>query len=73
MTGVMKFLAGVAAIPIGGVVAGFGLVHYGVASPLWLLIFGVMTLVGLTLLVWGGKTVLSVVSVKISISDERDA
>lgn len=72
MTGVIRFVAGVVSILIGSVAAGFGLVHYGVASTFWLLIFGVITLVGLILLVWGSKTVLSAVSVEITVSDERD-
>lgn len=70
---VLQFVAGVAAVLIGGVAVGLGLVHYGVDSSLWLVAFGMTVLVGLTLVVWGGRTVRSVLPVpRISISIKRN-
>jgi hypothetical protein len=69
----VQFVTGVAAVLIGGAAIGLGLVHYGVDSSLWLLTFGTTVLVGLTLFVWGGRTVLSVLPVpRLTVSIERN-
>lgn len=61
-----------AAVLVRGIVAGFGIIHYGVDSALWLLVFGATALVGLVLLAWGGRTLFSVLPVpRISVSVER--
>jgi hypothetical protein len=53
--------------------AGLSIVHYGVDSPFWLLTFGTTVIVGLTLLVWNGRTVLSVLPLpRLSIAVERN-
>jgi hypothetical protein len=73
MREVLRLITGVAAVLIGGGMAGLGLVHYSVDSPVWLLTFGAMVLVGLTLLVWGGRTVRAVLPVpRLSIAVERN-
>ena len=43
------FVAGVAAVLIGVVAVGRGLVHYGVDNPLWLVTVGTTVLIGLSL------------------------
>ena len=69
----LTFVAGVAAVLIGAVAVGLGLVHYSVDNSLWLVTFGMTVLVGLTLFVWGGRTVLAVLPVpRISVSIERN-
>lgn len=72
MAEVLTLVASVAAVLIGGA-AGLGIVYDGVDSPFWLLTFGTTALVGLTLFVWDGRTVLSVLPLpRRSIAVERN-
>lgn len=69
----IKFLTGLAALVLGGLVAVVGLLHVIVVSQYWFLVFLIASLIGLAVLLWGGQILLSMLpSHRVRVSIERN-